>query len=170
MRRNDRERDAFIALGSNLGERSSNLRSGILELERVGQLLAVSSVWETEPIAAPGPLWFLNMVVGLRSALGPFELLDALLAIEREAGRTRQVLHAPRTLDLDLLVLGELAVQAPRLQLPHPRMWQRRFVLEPLAEVVPGLVNPATGRTVLEERARITHRGVVRRLGRLASA
>jgi 2-amino-4-hydroxy-6-hydroxymethyldihydropteridine diphosphokinase len=160
--------DAFIALGSNRGARARHLQEGLLQLAHAGHLLAASAVWETEPIDAPGPSWFLNMVVALRTTLGPFELLDTLLAIERRAGRTREIPRAPRTLDLDLLLFGDLAVQTPRLQLPHPRMWQRRFVLEPLAEIAPGLVNPATGRTVLEERACIAGLGAVRRLGRLA--
>lgn len=159
--------EGYISLGSNLGDRWAHLRAGVRGLERAGlELLALSSVWETEPIDSAPP-WYLNMVVSVRAVLQPLELLDTLLDIERQAGRVRSTRNAPRTLDLDLLLLGDLEVRKPRLHLPHPRMWQRRFVLEPLAEIAPELRNPATGRTAVEERRLIAGHGQARRLGSL---
>jgi len=160
-----------IGLGSNLGDRRGHLRSGLLGLEQEGlDLLAVSSVWETEPVHAPGGNWFLNMALRFRTDMDAHRVLDTLLEIERREGRVRQVRNGPRTLDLDLLTLGRLELRSSRLQLPHPRMWSRRFVLEPLAEIVPELRNPATGLTVVEEAARLRGGESVVRIGSLASA
>jgi 2-amino-4-hydroxy-6-hydroxymethyldihydropteridine diphosphokinase len=162
--------DGFVGLGSNLGDRRENLARGLAGLKSAGlTLVAMSSVWETEPVDAPSSRWFWNMVVKLSTALDPFEVLDRLLNVERDAGRERGVRNAPRTLDLDLLLLGRWVVRHPRLELPHPRMWQRRFVLDPLVELEPQLVNPATGRTAAEERDRLRDGPRVRRLGSLAS-
>lgn len=159
----------FVALGSNLGDRRRNLVAGLDGLRAAGlEPRARSSVWETEPVDAPGARWFWNMVVELGTELGPFELLERLLAIERAAGRTRLGRNAPRTLDLDLLLLGSLVVRDGRLTLPHPRMWRRRFVLEPLCEIAPGLIRGETGRTALEERDRLRDGPRVERLGPLA--
>jgi 2-amino-4-hydroxy-6-hydroxymethyldihydropteridine diphosphokinase len=159
----------FVALGSNLGDRRQSLVAGLDGLRGAGlEPVARSSVWETEPVDAPGSRWFWNMVVELRTELGPFELLERLLAIERAAGRTRAERNAPRTLDLDLLLLGQLVVSHPRLTLPHPRMWQRRFVLAPLCEIAPGVIRPDTGRTAIEERDRLGDTARVERLGTLA--
>ena len=162
--------DGFVALGSNLGDRGRNLAAGLSGLEAVGlEPVALSSVWETEPVDSPSPRWFWNMVAKLHTAAGPFEILERLLAVERGVGRQRAERNGPRTLDLDLLLLGRLVVRDPRLELPHPRMWRRRFVLEPLVELEPELINPATGRTALEERDRLGDGTRVRRLGPLAS-
>jgi 2-amino-4-hydroxy-6-hydroxymethyldihydropteridine diphosphokinase len=160
-----------IGLGSNLGDRTEHLRNGLLRLERIPlELLAVSSVWETEPVGTEFGSWFLNMVVKFRSDREPHGLLEDLLRIEREAGRQRLIRNGPRTLDLDLLTLGDLEVSCDRLQLPHPRMWSRRFVLAPLAEVAPELRHPLNGLTVHEQIARFEGAGSVRRIGLLASA
>ena len=117
---------------------------------------------------SPGAPWFWNMAVHVRTPHAPLPLLDSLLRVEREAGRVRAVVNAPRILDLDLLLMGDLRLQHPRLQLPHPRMWQRSFVLEPLAEIAPELRNPISGRSVAEERRRLGSPSTVRRLGSLA--
>lgn len=161
---------AYVALGSNLGEREAHLRAALAGLERAGiEVTASSSVWETEPAGgATGP-WFLNMVVRVETRLAPPEILAALQALERAAGRVGAERNAPRTLDLDLLHLRGLAWRDARLTLPHPRMWQRRFVVEPLAEVAPDLRDPATGRSAAEQRAQLTGREEVRRVGRLAA-
>ncbi len=162
--------DGFIGLGSNLGDRQAFLAAGLEALERRGlPVRAVSSVWESEPVDTDSSDWFLNMVVKIESDRPPLEVLERLLAIEEDLGRRRSVRNAPRTLDLDLLLLGDQVSNDGRLQLPHPRMWQRRFVLEPLCEIAPRLQNPGTGRTVTEERARVRDPAVVRRLGDLAS-
>ena len=125
-------------------------------------------MWETAPIAVAGG-WFLNMVVRCATVITPAEALARLLEVERQAGRTRLTPGAARTLDLDLLMLGELRVDEPGLKLPHPRMWDRRFVLEPLAEIAPGLRNPEDGRTVEEILQALGPNNEVRRLTRLAS-
>jgi 2-amino-4-hydroxy-6-hydroxymethyldihydropteridine diphosphokinase len=161
----------YLGLGSNLGDRWAHLRHGVGALAGAGiEPLALSSVWETEPVGCNDSLWFLNMAVKFESPHEPLELLDALQRIERSAGRVRREVNAPRTLDMDLLVLGDVALSDPRLCLPHPRMWQRNFVLEPLFEIEPGLRNPATGRTVADERARPRSAGAVIKVGPLAPA
>ena len=99
--------------------------------------VAVSSLWETEPVNGAGPGWFLNMAARVDTALSPEEVLEVLLAAERARGRKRLAPNAPRELDCDLLVLGNLERSTPELTLPHPRMLSRRFVLAPLAELAP---------------------------------
>ena len=128
----------YVGLGSNLGHREENLRAGLIAMARGGVApTAVSSVWETEPVGGAGPLWFLNMVARVTTVLTPEAVLAVLLAVERERGRERSQANAPRTLDLDLLTLGDLRRDAPDLRLPHPRLGSRRFVLAPLAELAP---------------------------------
>ena len=160
----------YVALGSNLGDRRRNLQAGLEGLTRSGlPPAAVSSVWETEPVDTAYPDWFWNMVVMLRSDRDPVDLLETLLGIERENGRHRTVPNGPRTLDLDLLLVGDLQIENGKLRLPHPRMWERRFVLEPLAEIAPRLRNPRSGRSVADERLDLSDRSRVRRLGDLAT-
>ncbi len=139
----------YVALGSNLGDRLARIEGALALLPSAGiDVGAVSSVWETEPVAADGPQWFLNAAARVETALPPEGVLSALLEIERAFGRTRVTRNAPRSLDLDLLLLGSLLRDSPWLRLPHPRMEERRFVLAPLAEVAPELVLPRSGRTV----------------------
>lgn len=112
------------------------MRAGLLAMARGGvRPVAVSSLWETEPVDGAGPGWFLNMAARVETSLSPEEVLQVLLAAERERGRVRLRPNAPRELDLDLLVLGDVIRQTPELTLPHPRMLSRRFVLAPLAEL-----------------------------------
>lgn len=159
----------YVGLGSNVGDREGHLRAGILALARGGLgVSAVSSIWETEPVDGAGPAWFLNMVARVATDLTPEQALDVLLAGERARGRLRARPNAPRELDLDLLLLGGERRATATLDLPHPRLWARRFVLAPLAEIAPSLVNPASGRTVSEELAALGDAPVVRRLGPLA--
>jgi 2-amino-4-hydroxy-6-hydroxymethyldihydropteridine diphosphokinase len=161
---------ALLGLGTNLGDRAAHLRSALDGLAGAGvEPRRISSVWETEPVDAPSELWFWNMAAAVDWGGPPIELLDLLLALETRAGRRRSVPGAPRTLDLDLLLLGETVLCDPRLTLPHPRMWRRRFVLAPLAEIAPDARNPASGRTAAEELARLDEPAIVRRLGPLAS-
>jgi 2-amino-4-hydroxy-6-hydroxymethyldihydropteridine diphosphokinase len=160
----------YIALGSNLGDRRRHLEAGLAGLREAGiRPVEISSVWETEPVDSPSTRWFWNMTVKVETHRDPLGVLDALLGIEGLAGRERSIRNGPRTLDLDLLMLGDLEIDNTRLNLPHPRMWQRRFVLEPLAEIEPALVNPVTGLTVVEERDRSPDRSQVRCIGTLAS-
>jgi 2-amino-4-hydroxy-6-hydroxymethyldihydropteridine diphosphokinase len=134
-----------IGLGSNLGDREAALR-GALEL--LGDdVVAVSSFRETDPVGYLDQPRFLNAVAALETGLEPRELLDRLLEVERELGRTRNgPRFGPRTIDLDLLLYGDLVIDEPGLVVPHPRLAERRFVLEPLAELDPDLVVPGLGR------------------------
>jgi 2-amino-4-hydroxy-6-hydroxymethyldihydropteridine diphosphokinase len=164
-------RFGYIALGTNLGDRVGRLRAGLAALADRGlEVVDQSSVWETEPVDCPDSCWFLNMAVRVRTQASPLELLDLLLDAERCCGRVRGVRNAPRELDLDLLLLDDLQWRDSRLCLPHPRMWDRRFVLEPLGEIGPDLCDPASGITVARALERLRSRDLVRRLGPLELA
>ncbi|MBB2485777.1 2-amino-4-hydroxy-6-hydroxymethyldihydropteridine diphosphokinase [Mitsuaria sp. WAJ17] len=138
---------AYIGLGANLGDLSATLQAALQALDALPQsrLLAVSSGWRSAPVDAGGPD-FLNAVACLETALAPLDLLDALQAIEQAHGRERPYRHAPRTLDLDLLLMEGQVLSHARLSLPHPRLHQRAFVLRPLLELDPGLSLPGIGR------------------------
>lgn len=128
----------FIALGSNLGDRARHIREALAELAKAGDIrvVACSTLHETEPVGGPpGQPRYLNAVAELATELGPRELLTRMLAIEQRHGRERSVPNAARTLDLDLLLYGGTVVDEPDLHVPHPRMWERTFVMEPLEEV-----------------------------------
>lgn len=140
-----------IALGSNLGDREANLAFGLSALPGFITNLRQSRWHDTEPFGvAPDQPRYLNGVVVGETELSPRELLDRLLAIEEAAGRTRPSPMAPRTLDLDLILYGDKKIEEPGLAVPHPRFRERLFVLEPLAEVAPEWIDPATGRSVRE--------------------
>ncbi len=129
---------AFLALGSNLGDRWSHLRRAVAATPDVTR---TSPVYETAPVGGPsgqGP--FLNAVVELDTELSPRQLLDLCRRLEEAAGRVRAERFGPRTLDVDVLLVGDLAVEDPDLVVPHPRMWERPFVLVPLAQLAPDLV------------------------------
>lgn len=134
--------EAAIGLGSNLGDRMSFLETGLEGLESLGELVARSSVYETAPIGGPPQEPYLNMVVVLETAVPADELLVAMSIVEDETGRVRPAPSAPRTLDLDLLLYGDLVADEPGLRVPHPRMLVRRFVIEPLLEVRPKIRLP----------------------------
>jgi 2-amino-4-hydroxy-6-hydroxymethyldihydropteridine diphosphokinase len=148
-----------VALGSNLGDRQAHLDFAVARLRLTLSDLRISSIFETEPVGTRGPQGpFLNAV-----ATGVFEatahaLLAELLRIERDHGRERPHPGAARTLDLDLILFGDERVETPDLVVPHPRFRERRFVLEPLAEVAPGWRDPVTGLTARELLARLLER------------
>lgn len=161
----------YVAMGSNLGDRGAHLRAGLEGLVDAGvRLIEVSSVWETEPDGMPDAPHFWNMVVEIETDRTPHELLDLLLAIERQQGRHRNGPDRSRTLDLDLLLMGDLSVDDALLRLPHPRLWERSFVLAPLAEIAPGLRNALNGRSVEDELAGIAHPTGVCNIGMLDRA
>lgn len=145
-----------IALGSNLGDRGAHLDFAVARLASILSHLRCSSRHDTEPVDVPGdqPL-FLNMAAIGETDLAPRELLQALQAIEAARGRTRPYRNAPRTLDLDLVIHGNQVVDTPGLVVPHPRFRERRFVLEPLAEIAPDLRDPVSGLTVAALLARL---------------
>lgn len=158
----------FVALGSNRGDREGHLRAGLRRMAAAGVVpTAESGVWETEPLHGAGPDWFLNMVVAIETDLLPHEVLDVLLAIERRAGRVRSGRNAPRELDLDILDLGGIRIHGERLSVPHPRLWERGFVLAPLAEIDPERVHPITGESIRAVLAGLDD-GEIRRRGRLS--
>jgi 2-amino-4-hydroxy-6-hydroxymethyldihydropteridine diphosphokinase len=139
---------AFIGLGSNLGDREASLRRALAALaaEPDVELVAVSAFRETDPVGYADQPRFLNAAAEIETTLSPRELLERLLAIERSLGRTRAgPRFGPRTIDLDLLVHGDEVVDEPGLAVPHARLCERRFALEPLAELAPGLVVPGRG-------------------------
>ena len=140
-----------IALGSNVGDRRGHLDHAVAALRRLLTSVTVSRYYDTVPVGGSGPqAMYLNAVAVGDTALAPRALLDALLAIEQERGRERPYANAPRTLDLDLILLGEVVLDEPGLMVPHPRFRERRFVLEPLAAVAPDLRDPVSGKTVGE--------------------
>jgi 2-amino-4-hydroxy-6-hydroxymethyldihydropteridine diphosphokinase len=133
----------FIGLGSNLGDRRAFLARGLQSLADAGfGVAARSSLYLTEPVDAPPQDWFLNGVAAGHTGLSPADLLAACLEVERALGRERTVYHGPRTLDLDILIYGDLVSDDPQLSLPHPRLHERRFVLTPLCELAPDLNHP----------------------------
>lgn len=137
---------AYVGLGSNLGDRRALLDSALAELAP----RRVSSVRETAPWGREDQPAFLNAVAELETGLAPRPLLDLLLEVERRHGRVRNERWGPRTLDLDLLLYGDRVVREPGLEVPHPRLAERRFVLDGLAELNPDLQVPGTGRSVLD--------------------
>lgn len=141
---------AAIALGSNLGERQAVLKDAVEQLARHLDGLSVSDFIDTQPEGVGDQPVFLNGAAVGGWEGGPRDLLDLLLAIERAAGRERPYPGAPRTLDLDLILFGAAVIDEPGLVVPHPRFRERRFVLAPLCQVAPGLVDPVTGRTVAD--------------------
>ena len=147
-----------IALGSNLGDRERHLRDAVGRLGRLGSVTAASPVFETAPVACPdGSGAFLNAVVMLESGRLPDGLMTALRGIEQAMGRPAdRPVNAPRVVDLDILCAGDVVLETPLVRLPHPRLHERRFVLEPLAAVQPALVIPGQGATSAELLARLT--------------
>ena len=141
----------YIALGSNLGDREENLRIARERMEASDlHVLRQSSIYETAPRDVEDQPWFLNQVIECETDLFPRQLLERLHKIERSMGRKRRIPKGPREIDLDILLFGDAVVKAPELEVPHPRLAERRFVLEPLAELVPDKKHPGTRQTMRE--------------------
>ena len=154
---------AYIALGSNLGDRASNLQEAIGKLEDTDlHIRRASPVYETEPRDVSGQPWFLNQVLEIETELLPRRLLARLLKVERDMGRRRASVKQARIIDLDILLYGNAIVRTPELEIPHPRMTERRFVLEPLAELNPELRHPLDRRPVRELLAQVMNQAVRR--------
>jgi 2-amino-4-hydroxy-6-hydroxymethyldihydropteridine diphosphokinase len=158
-------RTAVIAIGSNLDDREELIQGALKGLEGLGRVVAISSLYETEPLGPAQPD-YLNAVALVETLLEPAAILARLLDIETSLGRVRDVRWGPRRIDLDLVAVDELIVEEPGLRLPHPEAHRRAFVLMPLAEVAPGFVLPGHGKTRdLLEALPATARDGVRRLG-----
>lgn len=141
----------YLSLGSNIGDRERNLRDAIKRLAAPDmKILRVSPVYETEPMDYTDQPWFLNLVVEAGTSLFPLQLLSRVAKIERAMGRVRNKVKGPRTLDIDILLYGNAVVRTPTLEIPHPRMAERRFVLAPLADLAPTLRHPALGKSIKE--------------------
>ncbi|HEY8493387.1 MAG TPA: 2-amino-4-hydroxy-6-hydroxymethyldihydropteridine diphosphokinase [Myxococcota bacterium] len=156
--------DAYVSIGTNLGDRDAHLALALRRLAALPdtELVAASPVYETDPVGPPPQGPYLNAAVHLRTRLSPRALLDALLAIEQEAGRVRGVRDAARTLDLDLLLYGDQVLDEPDLVVPHPRLAERPFVLEPLAALAPDRVHPTRHETIATLAARVRDPRAVR--------
>lgn len=141
---------AYLSLGSNLGDRRANLRNAIGRLLNFGRILGVSSFYETEPMEFTDQPWFLNCAVALQTDLSADDFLSEIMGVERELGRQRTQPKGPRTVDIDILLLGKAVLHSPKLTIPHPAMHQRRFVLEPLAEIAPDVQHPVLKKSVRE--------------------
>ena len=141
---------AYLGLGSNVGNRRQHIDYAVRALSRYGTVLARSAIVETEPVDCPSGGLFLNACVCLETALDPRELLAAAMRIERARGRRRETRNEPRVIDIDLLLVDDNEIQDAELTLPHPRMHERQFVLEPMMAIAPGIVHPSLGRPVRE--------------------
>ena len=142
----------FIALGSNLGDREAYLEQAVEELRAVDSIALVkeSSIIETNPVGGPPQDRFLNQVVEIETTLSPDALLAEMQRVERTLGRIRREKWGPRTIDLDILLYGNKVVCRPGLQIPHPRMHERTFVLKPLCEIAPDVLHPTIGKRICE--------------------
>lgn len=160
---------AYLSLGSNVGGREAQLRDALVRLDAVGRVVAVSSFYETEPVEFTRQPWFLNCAVAIETSQTPQQLMAAILGIEQEMGRRRVQQKGPRSIDIDILIFvssetEDIVIDSQELTIPHPAMHQRRFVLEPLAEIAPDLSHPIFKKTIRELREALSAGQAVRRI------
>ena len=159
------ETTVYLSLGSNLGDRKKNLRTAIAALaDAKVRVTRVSSLYETEPVDLREQPWFLNCVVQAETELPPLQLLHELRGIQSGMGSKKLVSKGPRLIDLDILLYGDETVDAPELQVPHPRMLHRKFVLAPLAEIAPNLKHSSWKATASQLLADLSDSSTVRKL------
>lgn len=154
----------YLSLGSNLDDRAANLRTAINKLAELGTVNAVSGFYETEPVGLTAQPWFLNCVVELDTEKMPRQLINGILNIEQEMGRQRKQKNGSRIIDIDILLFGTSVIETAGLTVPHPRMHERRFVLEPLTEIAPDVRHPVFKRSVRQLRDALPSGQTVRRL------
>jgi 2-amino-4-hydroxy-6-hydroxymethyldihydropteridine diphosphokinase len=142
-------KETYLIMGTNLGDRPANLQQAIVEIEQnIGKILDCSSVYETEPWGVSDQPSFYNQVLKVATSLDPLQLLTATLAIENEMGRVRTERYGARIIDIDILFFDDLVINTDQLTIPHPRITERNFVLAPLAEIAPDLVHPVSHQTI----------------------
>ena len=153
----------YLSLGSNVGDRAKNLQNAIAALGKLGvQVERVSSVYETEPVDYLDQPWFLNCAAEAETELPPLGLLQTLRGLEAQMGSKKLIAKGPRLIDIDILLYGNEIIDTPELQVPHPRMHLRRFVLQPLAEIAPSVQHPVSHLSISELLARTSDKSVVR--------
>ena len=157
---------AYLSLGSNVGDRQANLREAIARLEEIGHVVAVSSFYETEPVEFTAQDWFLNCAVLLETEKMPAQLLKSLISLEQAMGRRCLQPKGPRNIDIDILLYGDSVVRTKGLTIPHPGMPERRFVLQPLAEIAPDVRHPVLKKTARELFEALPPGQIVRKLAR----
>jgi len=159
------EKIVYLSLGSNVGDRVANLCAGIAALAGAGvRMTCLSGFYETEPVDYLEQAWFLNCVVEGMTKVAPVELLRKLREIETQLGSKKMVAKGPRLLDMDILLYGAEVIDTAELQVPHPRMHLRKFVLAPLVEIAAGVVHPKLGMTAVEMLERTEDQSQVRRM------
>ncbi len=155
---------AYLSLGSNIGNREAHLREAQDRLTAVGRVTTVSSFYETEPVEFTEQPWFLNCAIALETRFTPQELMTAILGIEKAMGRQRVQKKGPRMIDIDILLFGNAVLDSEEVTIPHPAMSERRFVLEPLAEIAPKARHPVLNKTIRELRDALPSGAMVRKL------
>lgn len=155
---------AYLSIGSNLGDRSANLREAVAQLGFAGRVRAISGFYETQPVEVPDQPWFLNCVTAIATEKTPQELLQFALRVEEGMGRLRMTRKGPRNIDIDVLLVGDHVIDEPGLKIPHPAMHERRFVLQPLVEIAPEVRHPLRGKTAREMLSELADGQTVRRL------
>lgn len=158
------KKTVYLSLGSNLGDRAANLRTAIAKLAELGEVIAVSSFYDTAPVEVTGQPWFLNCAVKLDTEKMPRQLIASILALEQTMGRQRTQQKGPRTIDIDILLFGTSVIDLPTLTIPHPKLHERRFVLEPLAEIAPDAKHPVFKRSMRQLRDALPSGQTVRKL------
>jgi len=163
---------AYLGLGSNVGDRLGYLAGAVRKMREGTEVktLRLSGIYETEPVGIKAQPTFLNTVVEALTSLSPVMLLERVKGIEKELGRRERMRWGPREIDIDILLFGEEQVEAPPLSIPHPEMTRRRFVLEPLAEIAPGVMHPSERRTIVELLRDCRDESRVERSGTLTEA